>query len=150
MTAQPQTPGAGSTWPLENESQPWLASRERNVPREPGGGFRGYRMGEVPPRELPLPGKRCRRCRLWYAAAGFRPNKTLRDGLHSYCRRCESEYRKAWRASNPARMAVYNAERRRGPLDLHCVDCREVFQARSRLQTRCKGCQAEHVRTRPR
>jgi hypothetical protein len=45
--------------------------------------------------------KTCRKCGISKPTADFYRQKTSSDGLGSYCKECQSEYGKVWRASNP-------------------------------------------------
>ena len=77
----------------------------------------------------------CTRCRKWLPLAHFRPNDRMRDGLHSYCRRCAADLVRDWRRRNPEVVERYNRERReayadaRGPLERQCFnpDCGRTF-----------------------
>lgn len=56
--------------------------------------------------------KTCRRCALVKPAADFIPNARMRSGLSSYCRSCNAEKGREWKAANPDRAAAHAASRR--------------------------------------
>lgn len=54
-------------------------------------------------------GHTCARCGRWKQAAAFLPNPKMRDGLHSWCRRCSVARTRQYRAEHGAEI---NARRR--------------------------------------
>jgi hypothetical protein len=74
----------------------------------------------------------------------------MRSGLHSWCKRCQLERVREWRAEHPEAVAASNAKRRRGPILTTCLDCSVSFAARTRQQVRCPECQAANLRARKR
>lgn len=84
--------------------------------------------------------KRCPRCRETLPRASFRDTKR---GLFSYCRRCESEYRRSLRRQDPekfrSRGRAYYAAHRETLLKWHRryrVDHRDAVLATERKRTR--------------
>jgi hypothetical protein len=92
-------------------------------------------------------GKECTRCQRWLHADAFPRNSRLLSGLGSWCKRCQVEYTRQWRAEHRDEL---NARRRQGPFQMACSDCGRVFMAKVRSQHRCPGCQAEWRKARPR
>jgi hypothetical protein len=76
------------------------------------------------------PHKFCSRCGKWLSFAAFPRNPRLKSGRDSWCRRCNSEGAKRWRAENPESVEAYNASRRIGPARLTCSECGREFQGR--------------------
>ena len=78
----------------------------------------------------------CTHCNQWKPLAAFSPNRKLRTGLQSWCRMCQTEATRQWRASNREYMENYNERRRREyraahPLPVRaCVVCGKSFTKR--------------------
>jgi hypothetical protein len=128
--------GGGS--PFSETSAPRLTPAtfgEEKSLRE-SGGVRGFAYGEVMSHELPWPGKWCRECHFYFAAAGFRPNPRIRDGLHTYCKSCERARHARWRVEHPEVVEAYNASRRAAyqvanpPALRNCSECGEAIVGR--------------------
>jgi hypothetical protein len=64
--------------------------------------------------------KRCVRCERWLPFEAFRANPRLRSGLNSWCKECQLERGRQWRAEHPEYEQRYNERRR------------EAYQARRR------------------
>ena len=56
----------------------------------------------------------CRKCEFTLPESNFRPNKNMRSGLSSWCRRCHVEATKEWRARK--RQEKLEAQRERSRL----------------------------------
>ena len=80
-------------------------------------------------------------------ADAFRPNPRMLSGLHSWCKQCQLERMRAWRAEHREEL---NRRRRLGPFATVCADCGETFAARVRTQVRCPDCQAAMLPARKR
>jgi len=52
--------------------------------------------------------KQCRKCEQYKNIADFGPLKVAKDGLKYYCRTCEYENNRAWKANNPESYARYS------------------------------------------
>jgi hypothetical protein len=92
-------------------------------------------------------GKECTRCQQWLPADAFPRNARLLSGLGSWCKRCQVEYTRQWRAEHREEL---NARRRQGPFPQRCADCSVDFDAARRSQVRCPDCQEAHLRRRKR
>jgi hypothetical protein len=92
-------------------------------------------------------GKDCTHCHRWQPAEAFPPTKRLKSGLDSWCKSCRHEAVREWRSRN---REALKARRRRGPLQVVCVDCGGEFAAARRDQVRCERCQVEYRRRRKR
>jgi hypothetical protein len=60
--------------------------------------------------------KRCTRCQGWLPDEAFRPNPKLKSGLSSWCKECQLEETRRWRAEhrdeiNAARREAYGSSR---------------------------------------
>lgn len=93
-------------------------------PAPPASASRGNLRSTRKTREDPMTDKTCRRCGQSKPAADFRANDRMRDGLNSWCKACQVERTREWRRDH---RDEYNAVRRRGPVELTCVECGEVF-----------------------
>lgn len=96
---------------------------------------------------LALVERLCSKCRLRLPLAEFAAHPKGRDGLQSWCRGCQREGTKRWRAKN--REAI-NAARRVGPFPETCADCATSFEAAHPSQKRCPECQAAMMNARRR
>jgi hypothetical protein len=56
--------------------------------------------------------KLCSRCDRWLPLEGFRPNPRMRSGLNSWCKECQLERTRQWRAKNSESVRAYNEKRR--------------------------------------
>jgi hypothetical protein len=56
--------------------------------------------------------KLCARCDEWKPLEAFRPNHRDRTGLNSYCKDCQLERTREWRAEHPDYEKNYNEKRR--------------------------------------
>jgi DNA-directed RNA polymerase subunit RPC12/RpoP len=137
--------GGGGREPIVNAKTPTHTppSFREGKPQHQAGGRvkpppmpRGFAWGEIEPWRLPVPGKRCRGCHLYFEASGFRPNPRIRrDGLHTYCRGCERKRRAKYDPPPEAR--------RLGPFPVVCSACGGSFEASRRMSVRCPECQAK-------
>jgi len=83
--------------------------------------------------------KTCRRCNRTLPLAGFRRNRTTRDGLSAYCRECCLAYNNAWKKANPEKVSAYkkrNYYRDRKyvpipPARRECEQCGTPFETRT-------------------
>jgi hypothetical protein len=89
-------------------------------------------------------GKVCSRCGQRKSATEFPRNSKMLSNLHSWCRDCSRQATRDWRAEHPEYERAHNEARRRGPLEVRCLDCGETFAARSVLQHRCPACQRRY------
>ena len=71
--------------------------------------------------------KRCTRCGETGAFDAFPPNRRLRDGLSSWCRRCHAEAVQRWRDENSEKAPLYNLAGRVKHEPRPCVECGEPF-----------------------
>jgi hypothetical protein len=78
----------------------------------------------------------CTRCHRWKPLEAFHPNPRLRTGLQSWCKECQLEATRQWRAENREYIENYNATRRAAyraehPLEERtCVVCGRPFTKR--------------------
>jgi hypothetical protein len=90
--------------------------------------------------------RRCARCRRDLPRSYFGFDRSMKDGLRSWCRACFAERNREWRADNPGYVAEANAARRLGPFQKICSRCGEEFSAKRRGSKRCPDCQTAHRR----
>lgn len=69
--------------------------------------LRGPGGWNAPPTE-----KRCVHCEQWQPLEAFRPNPRMRSGLNSWCKECQKERNREWRAEHPEYEKNYNEKRR--------------------------------------
>lgn len=99
----------------------------------------------------PPSGKSCARCRRWLPFAAFRPNRKLVSGWSSWCRECQVDAARRWRAENPEKVEAANQRRRTLPVKRRCAECGEPFAGRKNQllcgSRRCKD--ARYARAHP-
>lgn len=78
------------------------------------------------PSTPPPSGKRCTRCQEWLPFSAFRPNRRVKSGWSSWCKDCQREAVRKWKAENPA----YTERRRIPPARLTCSECGVAFEGR--------------------
>jgi hypothetical protein len=90
--------------------------------------------------------KLCACCGLVLELDAFRPNPKLRSGLSSWCRECQVERTRRWRAEHPEAVEASNAQRRLGPYPPRpCDGCSETFTPRRKDGRFCsRPCLEEH------
>jgi hypothetical protein len=83
--------------------------REYEIPSYSGGfpDLRGPDGWNGPPTE-----KLCARCDQWKPLEAFRPNPRMRSGLNSWCKGCQKQRNREWRAEHPEAELNYNEKRR--------------------------------------
>lgn len=86
-----------------------MSRREYEIPSFSGAfhDLRGPGGWNAPPTE-----KRCVHCDEWKRLDHFRLNPRMRTGLNSWCKECQLERTREWRAANPNYEKTYNEERR--------------------------------------
>jgi hypothetical protein len=71
--------------------------------------------------------RECAACHQILPRSEFRLNPKLKDGLHSWYRRCCRERRREWRHANPEAVAGENERRRVPPVEHSCLECGAKF-----------------------
>jgi hypothetical protein len=84
----------------------------------------------------------CSSCRRMLRVESFRPNPRMRDGVHSWCKGCVSEYGKRWREAHPEVVREYRESRRLGPAPervCELAECGRSFVPARRDARYCSG-----------
>lgn len=80
--------------------------------------------------------KTCTKCGRELPLSEFYKNKKMKDGLQYWCKECDSQHNKQWRAEHKEEKAAYDAERR-ATLDGHAYTIRQGNLKEDRKRGRC-------------
>jgi hypothetical protein len=111
-------------------------------PRPPPAGNFLSAMNWLPPPTH----KHCTRCGGWLPVEAFHANRKLSSGLNSWCKACQVEGNRQWRADNPSKVAEANAARRVREREFMCVECGDPFRSRRVRLTCGEKCRRERHR----
>src|SRR3954447_16590017 len=87
--------------------------------------------------------KRGARCRQVLPAEAFPANPRMKTGLGSWCRECQLERNRRWRAEHPEYAAKVNAARRVKHEPRRCDQCGETYTPSRADVVLCDGCRRE-------
>lgn len=106
--------------------------------------------------DIPEGHKRCSKCGEVLPIEQFSKNRTRKDGLHGWCRRCNAEHHADYHAANLAlnRKLEATGSNPRIPVSKTCSTCgvekaaSEFSRSRNRadgLESRCRQCESERL-----
>lgn len=59
-------------------------------------------------------GKHCKRCHQWFPFSGFHSNRSNKDGMHRWCKKCNNDYKKDNKKYVPEKVRVDNWKKKFG------------------------------------